>query len=140
MLWLGVLWFEKKISITVYASLNNFQMQNVNFVLCSTEKQLHWKKKINNINFNVLLYFGRSSSWWVFFIEDLHLKFQYFLGFQHRSGSSVKTITLLLPLVIGLKCFCFLTALLLHLNSTILELSFLDLKDLCLPNQFSRAS
>ena len=75
-----------------------------------------------------------------FFYSGFTFKFQYFLGFQHRSGSSVKAITLLLPLVIGLKCFCFLTALLLHLNSTILGLSFFNLKDPCLPNQFSRAS
>ena len=45
-----------------------------------------------------------------FFIQDLHLKFHSFLGFQHGSGSSVKAITLLLPLLIGLKCFCFITA------------------------------
>ena len=44
-----------------------------------------------------------------------------------------------LPLAIGLKCFWFLIALLLYLKSTILGLSFLDLKDLCLPNQFSKA-
>ena len=75
-----------------------------------------------------------------FFIQDLHLKFHSFLGFQHGSGSSVKAIMLILPLVIGLKCFWFLIALLLYLKSTILGLSSLDLKDLCLPNQFSRAS
>ena len=46
---------------------------------------------------------------------------------------------LLLPLVICLKCFWFLIALSLYLKSTILGLSFLDLKDLCLPNQFSKA-
>ena len=74
-----------------------------------------------------------------FFIQDLHLKFHYFLDFQHGSGSSVKAIMLILPLVIGLKCFWFLIALLLYLKSTILGLSFLDLKDLCLPNQFSKA-
>ena len=41
-----------------------------------------------------------------FFIQDLHLKFNSFLGFQHGSGSSVKAIMSLsatLPLVIGLK-------------------------------------
>ena len=41
-----------------------------------------------------------------FFIQDLHLKFNSFLGFQHGSGSSVKAIMPLsatLPLVIGLK-------------------------------------
>ena len=86
-----------------------------------------------------MLYFGRRSSWWVFFIQDLHLNFHSFLGFQHGSGSSVKAIMLILPLVIGLKCFWFLIALLLYLKSTILGLSFLDLKDLCLPNQFSKA-
>ena len=45
----------------------------------------------------------------------------------------------LLPLAIGLKCFWFLIALFLYLKSTILGLSFLDPKDLCLPNQFSKA-
>ena len=43
-----------------------------------------------------------------FFIQDLHLKFHYFLGFQHGSGSSIKAITLLsaaLPLAIGLVFF-----------------------------------
>ena len=40
-----------------------------------------------------------------FFIQDLHLNFHSFLGFQYGSGSSVKAITLLsaaLPLAIGL--------------------------------------
>ena len=77
-----------------------------------------------------------------FFIQDLHLNFHSFLGFQHGSDSSVKAIMRLsatLPLAIGLKCFWFLIALLLYLKSTILGLSFLDLKDLCLPNQFSKA-
>ena len=43
-----------------------------------------------------------------FFIQDLHLNFQSFLGFQLESGSSVKAIMLLssaLPLAIGLKFF-----------------------------------
>ena len=43
-----------------------------------------------------------------FFIQDLHLNFYSFLGFQHGSGSSVKTIMLLsaaLPLAIGLNFF-----------------------------------
>ena len=75
-----------------------------------------------------------------FFIQDLHLNFHSFLGFQHGSDSSVKAIMLLLPLVIGLKCFWFLIALLLYPKSTILELSFLDPKDICLPNQFLRGS
>ena len=75
-----------------------------------------------------------------FFIQDLHLNFHSFLGFQHGSGSSVKVIMRLLPLAIGLKCFWFLIALLLYPKSTILGLSFLDPKDLCLPNQFSRGS
>ena len=77
-----------------------------------------------------------------FFIQDLHLNFHSFLGFQHGSGSSVKAIMRLsatLPLAIGLKCFWFLIALLLYPKSTILGLSFLDPKDLCLPNQFSKA-
>ena len=70
-----------------------------------------------------------------FFIQDLHLNFHSFLGFQHGSGSSVKAIMRLsatLPLAIGLKCFCFLIALLLYPKSTILGLSFLDPKDLSL--------
>ena len=73
-----------------------------------------------------------------FFIQDLHLNFHSFLGFQHGSGSSVKVIMRLLPLAIGLKCFWFLIALLLYPKSTILGLSFLDPKDLCPPNQFSK--
>ena len=74
-----------------------------------------------------------------FFIQDLHLIFHSFLGFQHGSGSSVKAIMPLsaaLPLVIGLKYFCFLITLLLYPKSTILGLSFLDPKDLCLPTSF----
>ena len=77
-----------------------------------------------------------------FFIQYLHLNFHSFLGFQRGSGSSVKAIMRLsatLPLAIGLKCFWFLIALLLYPKSTILGLSFLDPKDLCLPNQFSKA-
>ena len=75
-----------------------------------------------------------------FFIQDLHLKFHSFLGFQHGSGSSVKVIMRLLPLAIGLKCFWFLIALLLYPKSTILGVSFLDPKYLCLPNHFSSRS
>ena len=76
-----------------------------------------------------------------FFIQDLHLNFCSFLGcFQHGSGSSVKAI--MPPLAIGLKIFWFLIALLLYPKSAIpiLGLSFLDPKDLCLPNEFSRRS
>ena len=43
-----------------------------------------------------------------FFIQDLHLNFHYFLGFQHGSGSSVKAIMLLsaaLPLAIDFNFF-----------------------------------
>ena len=43
-----------------------------------------------------------------FFIQDLHLNFNSFLGFQNESGSSVKAIMLLsaaLPLAIGLNFF-----------------------------------
>ena len=78
-----------------------------------------------------------------FFIQDLHLNFHSFLGFQRGSGSSVKAIMPLsatLPLAIGLKCCWFLIALLLYPKSTILGLSILDPKDLYLPNQFSRGS
>ena len=63
-----------------------------------------------------------------FFIQDLHLNFHSFLGFQRGSDSSDKVIMRLLPLAIGLKCFWFLIALLLYLKSTILGLSFLDLE------------
>ena len=45
-----------------------------------------------------------------FFIQDLHLNFHSFLGFQHGSGSSVKEIILLsaaLRLAIGLNFFGF---------------------------------
>ena len=78
-----------------------------------------------------------------FFIQDLKLNIHSILGFQHGSGSSVKTIMALsaiLPVAIGLKWFRFLIALLLYPKSTILGLSFLDPKDLCLPNQFLRGS
>ena len=81
-----------------------------------------------------------------FFIEYLHLKFHSLLGFQHGSGPSVKAIMPLpatLPLEIGLKFFWFLIALLLFPKSSILAIlgiSFLDPKDLCLPNQFLRGS
>ena len=74
-----------------------------------------------------------------FFIQDLHLTFHSVLGFQHGSGSSVKGIILLsaaLPLAIGLILFWFVIALLLYRESVILGLSFLDPKDLCLPNSF----
>ena len=78
-----------------------------------------------------------------FFIQDLHLNFHSSLIFQHESGSSVKAIMSLsatLPLVIVLKCFWLLIALFLYLKSIILGLSYLDPKDLCLPNMFSRGS
>ena len=48
-----------------------------------------------------------------FFIQDLHLNFHSFLGFQHGSDSSVKVIMRLsatLPLAVDLKCFWFLIA------------------------------
>ena len=78
-----------------------------------------------------------------FFIHDLHLSFYSFLGFQHGSdlpvyGNHATSATL--SLAIRLKCFWFLIALLLYPKSTILGLSFLDPKDLCLRNQFSRGS
>ena len=72
-----------------------------------------------------------------FFIQDLHLDFQYFLElFQHTSCFSVEEIMPLsatLSLKIGLKIFWFLIALLLYPKSVIHGLSFLDPKDLCLP-------
>ena len=74
------------------------------------------------------------------FYSRFTFKLSFFLGFQHGSGSPVQAIMRLLPLVIGLKCFWFLMALLLQPKSTILGLSFLDPKDLCLPNQFLRGS
>ena len=77
------------------------------------------------------------------FIQDLHLYFHSFLGFQHRSGLSVKAIMPLstaLSLAIGFKFFWFLIGLLLYSESTILALSFLNPKDICLLNQFSRGS
>ena len=73
-------------------------------------------------------------------------KFSFFLRLSTWNwlvSWSVKTIMPLsttLPLAIGLKCFWFLIALLLYQKSTILGLSFLDPKDLCLPNQLSRGS
>ena len=75
-----------------------------------------------------------------FFHSRFTFKLSFFLGFQHGSNSSVQAIMRLLPLVIGLKCFWFLIALLLYPKSTILELSFLDPKDICLPKQFLRGS
>ena len=67
-----------------------------------------------------------------FFIQDLHLNFHFFLGFQHERYSSVKVIMGLVSnpdnQVIGLKCFWFSIALSLYLKSTILGLSFIDLK------------
>ena len=45
-----------------------------------------------------------------FFIQDLQLNFQSFLGFQHGSGSSIKAtmpLSATLPLVIGLNFFGF---------------------------------
>ena len=75
-----------------------------------------------------------------FFIQDLHLNFHSFFGFQHGSIPSVQAIMWLLSLAIGLKCFWFLVALLLYPKSNIPELFFLDPRDLCLPNQFSRGS
>ena len=62
-----------------------------------------------------------------FFIQDLHLNFHSFLGFQHGSDSSVKAIMRLsatLPLAIGLKCFWFLIALLLYPKPTTLWIIF----------------
>ena len=63
--------------------------------------------KLSKLLTCVLLYFARSRSWWVFVIQDLHLNFHSFLGFQHESGLSVKAImplsaTLPLTLVIFL--------------------------------------
>ena len=78
-----------------------------------------------------------------FFVQYLHLNFHSVLVFQNGSGSSVKAIMPLsatLPLAIGLDFFWFLIALLLYLKSAILGLSFLDPKDLCISNQFSRGS
>ena len=52
-----------------------------------------------------------------FFIQDLHLNFHSFLEFQNGNDSSVKAIMPLsatLTLVIGLKCFWFIIALLLY--------------------------
>ena len=75
-----------------------------------------------------------------FFIQDLHLNSHSFLGFQYGSGFSVKAnmpLSATLSLAIGLTYFWFLIALLLYPKSTIVGLSFLDPKDLCLPNQFS---
>ena len=78
-----------------------------------------------------------------FFNLRFAIKISFFLGIQHRSRSSVTGITSLsatLPLVIGLKIFWFIKALLLYPTTAILGLSFLDPKDLCLPNRFSRGS
>ena len=66
-----------------------------------------------------------------FFIQYLHLKFHSFIGFQHGSDSSVKVIMRLLPLAIGLKCFWYLIALLLHLKSAILVFKRILTKESC---------
>ena len=63
-----------------------------------------------------------------FSIQDLRLNFHSFLGFQHGSDSSVQVIMRLFSLAIDLKYFWFPIALLLYLKSTILGLSFLDLR------------
>ena len=63
-----------------------------------------------------------------FFIQDLHLNFHSFLGFQHGSGSSVKAI--MLPTISSItisdwfEFFWFVIALLLYRKSAILGLSF----------------
>ena len=78
-----------------------------------------------------------------FFYLRFGVKISFLLGFQHRSGSSVSAITSLsatLPLAIDLKIFWFIIALLLYPATAILGLSFLDPKDLCPPNQFSKGS
>ena len=75
------------------------------------------------------------------FIQDLHLNFHSFLGFQHESDLSVNAIMLLsaaLPLANGLNFFGFLIALMLYRKSAILGLSLLDPKNLCFSNQFSK--
>ena len=72
-----------------------------------------------------------------FFIQDLHLNFHSFLGFQHGNGfpnKAVMPLSVTLPSAIGLKYFWLL---LLHPKSTIRGLSYLDPKDLRLLNQFS---
>ena len=72
-----------------------------------------------------------------FFYSGFTFKLSFFfLGFQHASGTLVKVIMRLLPLVIGLKCFWFLLALLLYLRSTILKLSFLYLKTFAYQTSF----
>ena len=42
-----------------------------------------------------------------FFIQDLHLKFHSFLGFQHESGLSVKAILLLSATLLLAICLNF---------------------------------
>ena len=72
-----------------------------------------------------------------FFIQDLQLNFHSFLGFRHGSGFPIKAIVSLsaaLPLAVGK----WVVIALLYRKSAILGLYFLDSKDLCLPNQFSR--
>ena len=83
--------------------------------------------------------------WGITWLKDMRSDISriFNLKFHHRNGLPVKAIMSLsatLPLAIGLKFFWFLIALLLYPKSTILGLSFLDPKDLCLPNQFSRGS
>ena len=53
---------------------------------------------------------------------------------------AIMPLSATLPLRIGLKIFSFLIALLLYPKSAILGLSFLDSKDICVPNQFLRRS
>ena len=52
------------------------------------------------------------------------------------SNKGIILLSAALPLAIGLICFWFVIALLLYRESVILGLSFLDPKDLCLPNSF----
>ena len=88
------------------------------------------------------LIFWEKQQLMSFFIQYLHLNFHSFSAYQHGSGSSVKAVmplSVTLPLVIGLFFFWFLIAIAIS-KSSHTWISFLDPKDLCLPNQFSRGS
>ena len=80
-----------------------------------------------------------------FFYSRFTFKLSFFFRLFPTCGSSVEAImprSAALPLATDLRIFWFLMELLLQLypKSAILRLSFLDPKDLCLPNQFSRRS
>ena len=88
---------------------------------------------------------GEAAVGEFFYSKLFTFKLSFFFRLFPTCGSSVEAITprsATLPLATDLRIFWFLMELLLKLypKSAILRLSFLDPKDLYLPNQFSRRS